>query len=603
MNPKPTRILALLTASLFALLALTESASAQSVTAQVASQQGFVGEPIRIVVRVVNIASFEGPSFEQVAGLEINRLAGEQTSTNMTFINGRSTQQRTVALSFEAIPSRTGNLMIPAFTVESEGLRYSSQPIPISVVPSNAATMMSAVVVGAPRELYIGQQGALNLEIRIKRYTDASLGITLDEQSTWQLLDGQSSSWGVFGPAIQRLAAENRRPRGELRIIDGEEFLVYTISKAFDPISTGVPPVGDVRIRMEYPTRLQRDRSLLLSSGITLAGARSISAVVTEVDARVLPLPEGGRPNSWNGAVGEFTMMVVAKPLEVAVGEPITLTMRLMDTSTNAGLDGLQAPRIALQPEFANGFRVPDEAAAGTVEGRSKVFTQTIRAVSDTVREIPPIEFAFFNPAKGEYETLRSKPIAISVKPSAIARVSDAGNAEQPLGTKPEFTKVAGGLVANMSVEESRRTTTVSPGSFAFAIFVPALGGAIPFVIALALRRVDPRSTRRTLAMSRFERALGASMDPASIEAAALEFIAARVGAAGAGFSRKDAGEALARTGVDAATIERVDQFLRDCERARYIGGAIAREQAIEVARAVEEQTRGVKFVSERSAA
>lgn len=603
MNPKPSRILALLAAPLLALIFMTASAAAQGVTAQVASQQGFVGEPIRIVVRVVNIASFEGPSFEQVPGLEINRLGGEQTSTNMTFINGRSTQQRTVALNFEAIPGRTGNFTIPAFTVESEGLRYSSQPIPISVAPSNASTMMSAVVVGAPKELYIGQQGALNLEIRIKRYTDASLGITLDEQSTWQLLDGQSSSWGVFGPAVQRLAAEGRRPRGELRIIDGEEFLVYTISKVFDPISTGVPPVGDVRIRMEYPTRLQRDRSLLLSSGITLAGARSISAVVTEVDARVLPLPEGGRPKSWNGAVGEFTMMVVAKPLEVAVGEPITLTMRLMDTSTNAGLDGLQAPRIAMQSEFSNGFRVPDEAAAGTVEGRSKVFTQTIRAVSDAVREIPPIEFAFFNPAKGEYETLLSKPIAITVKPSAIARVGDANSAEPAVGARPEFTRIAGGLVANISVEASRRTTTVSPGLFAFAVFLPVLGGAIPFAFALALRRADPRLTRRTLAMSRLERALGASMDPASTEAATLEFIAARLGAAGAGFSRKDAGEALQRTGVDGATVERVDRFLRDCERARYHGGEISREHALELARALEEQTRGIGFASGRGAA
>ena len=67
---------------------------------------------------------------------------------------------------------------------------------------------------------------------------------------------------------------------------------------------------------------------------------------------------------------------------------------------------------------------MPSEAASGTVEGRSKVFTQSIRALSETVREIPPIEFAFFNPAKGEYETVRSAPIAITVKPSAIARVT-----------------------------------------------------------------------------------------------------------------------------------------------------------------------------------
>ena len=576
----------------------------QSITAQPVATQGFLNEPLRVVVRVENLPAFDGPAFDPVPELEIKRLPGEQSQTSVTIVNGRTTQLRTVSMTFEVVPKQTGVLTVPAFTIVSEGQRFSTTPFRINVTISNSAELFKVRVVGEPRDLYIGQQGSLKLELHVKRYTDANLGITLDEQSMWSLIDAQNSSWGVFGPPLQKLFSENRRPLGELRAEPDGEFLVYTIAKPFDPIAAGTPSVGDIRVRMEYPTRLQRDRTFLLSSGLSMAGSRILSITATEPEVRVLAVPEGGRPKSWNGAVGDFSMMVVAKPLEVAVGDPITLTMRLQDSSGTAGLDGLQAPLLAQQPAFASGFRVPSEAASGTVEGRSKVFTQSIRALSETVREIPPIEFAFFNPAKGEYETVRSAPIAITVKPSAIARVNaSAGSDSDEPAASQDLTVISGGLVANMSVDEARDSGTVSFGAFAFGVGSTVAFGLAPLFFSMLARRVDPRAVRRSLALSRFERALGESMQPDAIEAAALEFIAARLCVSSAGFSRKDALDGLTRAGVDAATVERTELFLRECERARYVGGAITREQALEIARAVEGSTKSLALGSERSAA
>jgi len=608
--PRPARtILRLLLAfaPAIALLLAHEGAAiahGQSITAQPVSTQGFLNEPLRVVVRVENMESFDGPAFDPVPELEIKRLPGEQTQTSFTIVNGRSSQVRTVAMTFEVVPRQLGVVTVPAFTVTADGQRYGTAPFRINVTASNSSELFKVRVVGEPRDLYIGQQGSLNLELLVKRYTDASLGITLDEQSMWSLVDAQNSSWGVFGPALQKLFSENRRPRGELRALPEGEFLVYTISKPFDPIAVGTPSVGEIRVRMEYPTRLQRDRTFLLSSGLSMASARTLSVTPGEPEVRVLPLPEGGRPKSWNGAVGDFSMMVVAKPLEVAVGDPITLTMRLQDSSATAGLDGLQAPLLAEQPAFASGFRVPSEAASGTVEGRSKVFTQSIRALSETVREIPPVEFAFFNPAKGEYETVRSAPIAITVKPSAIARVNAAAGADgEEAAVSQDLTVVSGGLVANMSVEEARESGTMSLGAFAFGVGSVVAFGLAPLFFSMLARRVDPRAVRRSLALSRFERALGESMQPDAVEAAALEFIAARLGVSSAGFSRKDAVDGLTRVGVDAATVEKTEQFLRECERARYVGGAIMREQALEVARAVDAGTKSLALGAGRSAA
>jgi hypothetical protein len=122
-------------------------------------------------------------------------------------------------------------------------------------------------------------------------------------------------------------------------------------------------------------------------------------------------------------------------------------------------------------------------------------------------------------------------------------------------------------------------------------------------LLSALARRVDPRSAQRALAMGRLEQALAASPVPEGVESAMLRYVAARLGLSAAGFTRKDACEALARTQVDAATIERTDRFLRDCERARYIGGAIAPEQALEVARVIESGTKDVRLPARGSAA
>lgn len=587
----------------FGALAGAPEARAQSITAQVNSPRAFVDEPLRVVVRISNAAEFEGPTFEPAPDLEIRRLPGEQTSSNISIINGRRSEQRSVAMTFEVVPRRVGAATIPAFTIATGGSRLSTTPIPITVSESNSADLFFLRVRATPATIYVGQRGSLDLELWVRRFTDDGLGVTLDESSMWSLVDAQSSSWGVFGPALQRMLAENRRPRGELRIENNIEYLVYTVSKPFDPIAAGAPQLGEVRVQVEYPTELQRDRSFFLSSGYALAGSRRLSVTPQPTSVSALAVPEGGRPASWNGAVGSFELIVVAKPLEVAVGDPITLTMRLTDRSGTAGLDGLQAPRLGVDPAFSTGFRLPSEAASGVVEGTSKVFTQSIRALSDAVREIPPVELSFFNPASGKYESVRSEPIALRVKPSAVVRLEEEPGVTAASEEKPSFTRVVGGLVANVSVDEARGRETVTAAELAAAAGIPLAIGILPLLLSALGRGADPRAERKAKAFAQFERALSAGGQADAVEQAMLHFIAARLGVSGAGFSRRDAIDGLLRAGAAQPVVDRAEQFLRDCERTRYLGGSIAHDEAVSVARTIDDATRSTALAAERSAA
>ncbi len=567
----------MLFAVVMSMLATNASTHAQTITVQCASQQAYVGEPVRVSVSIEDATAFEGPFIDAVDGLEITRLPGEQTSTRLEFINGRRSESRSVGIGYELIARRTGQFTIPAFTVTVGGKTLSTKPFLLNAVVSETGDLLIASITCEPSTMYVGQEGELNLEIAVKRYREEKLGITLDEGSLWSLIGRETSSWGAFGPALQKMLSENRRPRGESRIIGDTEYIVFTISKSFDPIAPGVPVVGDVRIRMDYPTKLARGNDLFFENRLSLAGSRPISVEATIAAVTVLSPPEGGRPAAWNGAVGSFTIEAIAKPVDVAVGDPITVTIRLTDESTTAGLAGLQAPVIADLPGFLENFRVPREAASGTIDGRSKVFTQSIRAASDSVRELPPISFVFFNPSSGGYETATTQPIAITVRPSAVAKL----HSDEALGITTEpgenFTKVEGGLLANASTAECAEINTVNMQLIASTALLPLGIAALPFVIARVRRSREARELRTRVARQTFLQELSGieTPDPSVVERAFLHYISARTHSDRDGFTRKDAFDRLSEWSVDASLLANCDDFLRQCERARYAGGAV----------------------------
>ena len=47
------------------------------------------------------------------------------------------------------------------------------------------------------------------------------------------------------------------------------------------------------------------------------------------VKLKIKPLPESDKPDNFAGTVGRFTMDVLAKPTEVNVGDPITLSINI----------------------------------------------------------------------------------------------------------------------------------------------------------------------------------------------------------------------------------------------------------------------------------
>lgn len=571
----PLRLIAISILCLLASLATTGGALAQRVSLEPESPQAFVNEPTRVFLRVEDVEDFEEPELPKIEGAEIRRLPGQQSSTSMQIINGRTTRRSTIEITYELTPRQAGTIEIPALSVPVGNRTLATKPVVLNVVVSETGDRMIVRIASRPDTLYVGQQGFLDLEIAVRIYRDERLGISLDEGQMWSLIDGRSE-FGTFAPSLQKLAAENRRPLGHGIELDGVEYFVYTISRPFDPIASGTPDVGDIRIRMQYPTALRRAGDAFFGDRLSLAGARPISAEPASIDVTVATPPDEGRPAAWTGAVGDFDIAVSAKPLEAAVGDPITITMSLTDRSGTASLAGMLGPSLSDQPELVRNFRVSSEGAGGTVDGRTKLFTQTIRALDDKVRAVPPIDFPFFDPSSGAYRVARSDAIPIVVKPSAVVRVERPAVAPTQESIPGELARVEGGILANASVSEASAATTAEIRWVVSTAVLPlAVVGAGLCVGRIGRLNRDSRGALHRNARSAADAALAGSPSAETIETALLAFVAARCGIESRGVARKDAIGLLVSREAPPQVVAAIEALLRACERARYAGGAV----------------------------
>ena len=128
---------------------------------------------------------------------------------------------------------------------------------------------------------------------------------------------------------------------------------------------------------------------------------------------RVLPLPQQQRPSNFSGLIGEISFNLVASPLQLKVGDPITLTIEI-DNINDFSWDIASYIKV---PEIQNNFKIAD-AAPGKIEDGKKIFIQTLRPLSTKVTQVPSISLNFFNTKTKRYEIISSQPILIEVAES-----------------------------------------------------------------------------------------------------------------------------------------------------------------------------------------
>ena len=172
---------------------------------------------------------------------------------------------------------------------------------------------------------------------------------------------------------------------------------------------------------------------------------------------KVLPFPENGKPDSFNGAVGKFTMTNRTQSQNTSVGEPVLVEFEIKG---KGALEAISSP-VPVDPDGWK-FYPAQEKTNPVLWGRNggtKTVSRFASPLSAT-DEIPAFELSYFDPDERKYVTLRTPPIPIEVNAAESgSNVGETSASNFP--DTPETPDVTADTPPSEIVEEIRSTVSL----------------------------------------------------------------------------------------------------------------------------------------------
>ncbi len=424
-----------LIASVTGLLAWSlAGAATAAIETQLQLERGphYVGEPVEIHFRLSGIQREPEPTCEvdppDGASLVLTAIA-PSFSTSVQIINGQMTRTESITFvcQFQFIAQRPGQFHLAPFRAEQSGTRLQSNPQVLLVedVPLDPSVRIRIVL--PTKSTYIGQL----VPIRIEWWLEESLQDKIlqyairsplfDDADAFHFLDDQIAMTGDQSLQIHTPTGELAlRANLERRSEAGRNYLVLSAERRMVALRSGDFEFEPATVTVEEVTRWQRD----LFGSRRPADTRRLFDRDEAIGLEVAAAPAEGRPDSFGGAIGRgFSLDVTADRSVVQLGDPITLRMRVRGDGqlSMVGLPPLDRPD-ALPPEQ---FRIAEGDGSGEIVDDGKQFEVAVRVLDPSVREIPALEFAWFDPELGTYQTTHSQPIALSVRPAQVISADD----------------------------------------------------------------------------------------------------------------------------------------------------------------------------------
>ncbi|MBX3359016.1 MAG: BatD family protein [Phycisphaeraceae bacterium] len=584
-RPNPLLPLVFVLTAILAPLGSARAAGPVSVSAELSTTQTYVGDSVQLHVVVDGTTSAEQPVVPGVDGLAVrydNMIdASQRIQMN---INGRVTDRSIIRVVFqyEVTPTRAGVMTIPSIPVTVDGQVYRTVPVSLSAVePADTDDFKLAVSLSSA-EAYVGEPVRLTVTWYVSKPVRKYVFSLPDADGAYDLLPAPSprpDTVAADDPRFANLTVMGSPVVGTISraTVNGRTFNTITFEQVLIPRKPGSITLGPLRAAFEAIVG-QRQRGFFDSIFDDLSVSERFVVSAPKATLAVKPLPSEGRPSNFSGLVGEYSLRADATPTAVNVGDPITVTVTV---SGPPPLDLVQSIPIERQRSIYESFKLPSEPTLPQIDRDHALFTYTLRARSDGVKQIPPIELPYFDTKSGEYRVARSDPIPLTVRPTTSLTLGGVPDQSDP-ALAP--TAKPGGLAplmdANLTLATTRFDLVAFIGRPAFVAAVAAPPTAyLGIAILLAGRRRarrDPAKQRSRNAMRRFSESLASarsappSEQPAKVSQAARSLIADLLEKPDGSLTDQ---ECLAVAESAGASTTRLAALLAACDAARFGGG------------------------------
>lgn len=344
--------------------------------------------------------NFHPPSFE---GFRV--VAGPNQSVSNVFVNGK--RSFTKSYTYFLTPLKKGTVSIGQASIEIDGNVYKTTPIIVEVkdaveLPKNpndptyiASENLHLVAELSKNNVYINEP----VTVVYKLYFGSQV-----RPSDVNLIDTPEYKdfWSQDIPS--RRTIERETYKGKMyNYVAWQQTVLY-------PQRAGKLPIEPLTldVQLDIPTN-RRD---FFGNQIYTQVSRTITAGNRTLT--VLPFPEEGKPNDFNGAVGQFEIEVKSSKNALNASESLQATVQV---EGKGNLKLFSLPELvtpsALErydPEYSEQINTTLSGMRGSIKNAYTLVPQF-----QGKYPIPSIRFSYFDPSAKAYKTIQSEEIIIDV--------------------------------------------------------------------------------------------------------------------------------------------------------------------------------------------
>ena len=345
--------------------------------------------------------NFNPPSFN---GFRV--VGGPNQSVSNSWINGVRTFSK--IYSYFLTPEKKGNYTIGQASIEIDGDIYKTLPVKVQVTEA----VESSLSPGSPSSV-VDDDIELSIEIS-KSNPYLNEPISVEFKLLFNPKINVTNLGEIDNPEFKNFWSQNIKiPRLEIKSTSykGQRYNYVTWKKALlFPQKAGdlelLPLTLDVTIDVPTNRRDFFGNTIYTQTSKKVASRKSI--------IKVKNFPENGKPESFNGAVGNFDISLNSSKSQLKATESFQLEFKV---NGNGNLKLFSLPEIIVPSsleKYAPEFKEKINTSLSGMNGEiSNVYT--IVPQYQGKYPIPPVEFSFFNPKTEQYVTLYSNESIVDV--------------------------------------------------------------------------------------------------------------------------------------------------------------------------------------------
>ncbi len=526
--------------------------------------------------------NMDGDNFNPPSFSNFRVVGGPNQAISNSYINGKRNFSKTY--SYFLSPQATGTFTIGQATIEIDGEIYKSPPVSIKVTSAvdtptdgNNAEYVASEKVHLVAELS-NANPFLNEAITVtyKMYVSHDVSIT----SSWREIDT---------PKYADFWSQNIDSQGNFKIYEGKyqgEDYRYVILRTtvLYPQKTGKLNIEP--LTLDVPIDVPGNRQDFFGRRLMERVNKTISAGNRTI--QVKPLPEKGKPDDFNGAVGDFKFDVSTDKTNLNTNESLQLGVKI---SGKGNLKLFDLPDLKLPSSLEVYDPERDESVTTTLQGLQGSITENYTVVPQFKGTYPilPLTFSFFDPTTEQYKTITSKEIIIEVEggPATSGNANGSNSKKKPVVLSEEQFKY-------IKTESDLEPIAQSP-FFNSPLFWSLLGGSfllIPLFILVGKKRkerltdVEGNKLRKAdrLAKKYLSEAKKNIANPTAfydaLERALHNYLKAKLTLETSEMSKEHISRLLKERNVEENVVSEFITLLKNCEFSRYASASTGTVQA-----------------------